>query len=116
MPTAIPGAAISITIGTATATARIRRRLIGRTFTAGEDMSTTGSSVQAGIDQSEVSLMPPASAQMIGNSNGPQNATTASRRSLSKGQTISPIAARLGRATARTKRIGAIAYAAEPTR
>ena len=38
---------------------------IGRTFTAGDDNSSTGSSVQAGIDQSEVRLEPPTSAGTI---------------------------------------------------
>ena len=70
--------------------------------TFGDDSSSTGSSVQAGIDHSEVISVPLASAPAAGSSKGPQNAAAASRRSLSPGHTMSAIVARFGRAAAST--------------
>ena len=84
----------------------MRRVSISFTVTAGGDSSSTGSSVQADIDHSEVSSMPPAKAPTAGSSKGAQNAAAASLRSVSAGHTMSAIVARLGRATASTMSTG----------
>jgi hypothetical protein len=80
----------------------MRRVSMARKVSAGGDSSSTGNSVQADIDHSEVISVPLASAPAAGNSNGPQNAAAASRRSSSAGHTMSASVARLGRAAAST--------------
>ena len=83
-----------MTIGMTTAAARMRRVSMSRMVTAGGDSSSTGSSVQADIDHSEVISMPLTSAATAGSSNGAQNAAAASRRSVSAGHSMSAIVAR----------------------
>ncbi len=85
------GAAISITNGTASAAPTTRLVSTGLNVTCGDDSSSTGNSVNAGIDHSELITLPLASAPITGSSNGAQNAAAASRRSLSAGQIMSPI-------------------------
>ncbi len=94
---AIAGAAISAISGTAAAAISMRRVSASEIVIAGGDSSSTGSSVQAGIDHSEVMSVPLASAATTGNSSGAQNAAAASRRSAAAGQIISASVARPGR-------------------
>ena len=70
-----------MTSGSATAMASRRRVSTPEIVIAGGDSSSTGSSVQADIDHSEVMSVPLASAPTTGSSKGPQNAAAASRRS-----------------------------------
>ena len=70
---------------------------------AGGDSSSTGSSVQADIDHSEVTSLPVSGATIAGSNSGAQNAAAARRRSRSAGQTMSASerAAGLARSPAR---------------
>ena len=86
-----------MTSGSATAKASRRRVSTAEIVIACGDSSSTGNSVQADIDHSEVMSVPLASAPTTGSSKGPQNAAAASRRSGSAGHTISASVARLGR-------------------
>ncbi len=73
---------------------------IARTAIAGADNSSTGSSVQADIDHSEVTSLPVSGATIAGSNSGAQNAAAARRRSRSAGQTMSAASARPGLAIA----------------
>ena len=103
---ATTGAAISMTSGMTTAAARMRRVSMSRIVTAGGDSSSTGSSVQADIDHSEVISMPLTSAATAGSSKGAQNAAATRRRSASAGQSMSVIVARFARAAISTASTG----------
>ena len=100
------GDTITMISGSATAKASRRRVSTSEIVIAGGDSSSTGNSVQADIDHSEVILVPLTSAPTAGSSNGPQNAAAASRRSSSAGHTISASVARLGRAAISTAMTG----------
>ena len=103
---ATTGEAISMTSGMTTAAARIRRVSMSRMATAGGDNSSTGSSVQADIDHSEVISMPLTSAATAGSSKGAQNAAATRRRSESAGQSMSVTVARFARAATSTASTG----------
>src|SRR5690242_3268805 len=116
MAMAMAGAAISMTSGSAKATATMRCKVNGKSFALGDDSNTIGNSVQADIDHSEVRSILLASAAATGSRSGAKNATTTSRRSCCVGQSMSASVVRSGRTAKQTKMIGAAAYAAEPTR
>src|SRR6516165_1733729 len=100
------GAMATMTSGKAIAAAKMRAASSRATAISGEDNSMTGSSVQADIDQSEVSRTPIAGAIKAGSSKVAQNDTAVRRRPGSAGQTMSSSASRLGRINEITMRIG----------
>src|SRR5947208_3373882 len=104
--TAMPGAARVAMTGTAAATASSRTST-GREMTIdGEDISTTGSSVWAGIVHSETTRAPATGAMIAGSSSGAQNATATNRRSDVEGHRLSTIPAIPGRATISIATVG----------
>src|ERR1700674_4692212 len=103
------GAATVATTGSAMAIASNRTRAARLTTMCGEDSSTTGSRVSAGIDHSETINAPAATAASAPTSNGAQNATTTSRRapqSGGAGHSVSAMVEKLGRAMIRTSAAG----------
>src|SRR5260370_42710910 len=101
------GAIATMANGNTTASARMRAASRRAMATSGEDNSTTGSSVQADIDQIDTNRMPANGATNAGPSSTAQNATAASRRSGVAGHAMSAIAARLGPAAIKNTTRGA---------
>src|SRR5262245_50767884 len=103
---AMTGDASVIRIGNATAAARMRTATCRFTATSGDDSSTTGKSVIAGMFQSETMPTCPATATITGSSTGTAKAISASRRGGCFGDKVSVTAARLGRVAAHASTTG----------
>src|ERR1700737_4643522 len=110
------GATATMTSGNAIAAAKMRTASLRAGLISGEDNNMTGSSVQADIDQSEVSRTPIAGAIKAGSSNGAQNDTAARRRLGSGGQPMSLRVFPSGRIKKITMRRGTEIYARLPNR
>src|ERR1700730_6014 len=110
------GAMATMKSGKAIAAAKMRTASLRATAISGEDNSIIGSSVQADIDQSEVSRTPIAGAIKAGSSNVAQNDTAARRRLGSGGQPMSLRVFPSGRIKKITMRRGTQTYATLPNR
>src|SRR3954470_5774957 len=91
------GAAATITTGNTIAAASSPVAALRVTVTSGEDSSTTGSKVIAHIAHSDTISTLNSIAASAGRMRGAMNAISARRRAGSGGQTVSVIAAILGR-------------------
>src|SRR5580704_6054339 len=94
-------------------TARASKRTVARrgTATSGDDNSTIGNSVIAGVTQIDSMATVSTTAISTANKNGAANAMTSVRRSRSAGHSVSRIAAQLGCAASTHKTMAATPYA-----
>src|ERR1700722_20310261 len=109
MPSATNGETASITKGKTTASAKRRTAARRDIVTSGDDNSTIGSSVIAGVTQIDSMATVSSTAISTANKNGAANATTSVRRSASDGHSVSRIAAQLGRVASTPSTIAATA-------
>src|SRR5580700_12080660 len=109
MPSATSGESASMIKGKTTASAS-RRTAAGRgNATSGDDNSTIGNSVIAGVTQIDSMATVSTTAISTANKNGAAKAMTSVRRSGSDGHSVSPIAAQLGRVASTQSTIAAMA-------
>src|ERR1700693_6209295 len=109
MPSATSGETASMHKGKTTASAN-RRTAAGRDIaTSGDDSSTTGNSVIAGVTQIDSMATVSSTAISTANKNGAANAMTSVRRAGSDGHNVSRIAAQRGRVASMQSTIAATA-------
>src|SRR5580700_11470240 len=109
MPSAANGETASALKGKTTASASRRTAARRDSATSGDDNSTTGNSVIAGVTQIDSMATVSSTAISTANKNGVANAMTSVRRTASTGHSVSRIAAQLGRGTSTQKTIAATA-------
>src|SRR3984957_4083499 len=97
MPSAASGVTASATRGKTTASDKRRTAARRDIVTCGDDSSTIGNSVIAGVTQIDSMATVSSTAISTANKNGAANAMTSVRRSGSAGHSVSRIAAQLGR-------------------
>src|SRR3984957_14897015 len=109
MPSATSGETASMHKGKTTASANRRTAARRDIATSGDDSSTTGNSVIAGVTQIDSMATVSATAISTANKNGAANAIRSVRRSGCDGHTVSRIAAQFGRVASTHKTIAATA-------
>src|ERR1700685_942777 len=98
-----------MTKGETTASASRRTAASRGIATSGDDSSTIGNSVIAGVTQIDSMATVSSTAISTANKNGAANAMTSVRRSGSDGHSVSRMAAQLGRVASTHKTIAATA-------